>query len=55
MKEKVREKGEDKMIEYFCDKCKKRIEKASGVIIPRLDTKEFCCYNCAQQYMEEKK
>ena len=44
------------MIRYFCDKCGEKIEGgASGVIIPGVDTKEFCCYRCAQRYMEEMK
>ena len=41
---------------YFCDKCEEEIKGgASGVMIPGIDTKEFCCYKCAQQYMEETK
>lgn len=41
---------------YFCDKCEEEIKGgASGVMIPGIDTKEFCCYKCAQQYMEKMK
>lgn len=42
------------MKRWFCDGCGEEIKNgASGVIIPGIDEKEFCCYKCAQQYMEE--
>ena len=42
------------MKRWFCDGCGEEIKNgASGVIVPGIDEKEFCCYKCAQQYMEE--
>ena len=44
------------MKRFFCDNngCKKEMKDGvSGVIVPGIDEKEFCCYRCAQQYMEE--
>jgi len=42
------------MKRWFCDVCGKEMEfGVSGVIAPGIDEKEFCCYKCAQQYMEE--
>lgn len=42
------------MKRWFCDGCGEEIKNgASGVIISGIDEKEFCCYKCAQQYMEE--
>ena len=45
-----------RMKRFFCDNngCKKEMrDGVSGVIVPGIDEKEFCCYRCAQQYMEE--
>jgi len=42
------------MKRWFCDGCGEEIKNGvSGVIVPGIDEKEFCCYKCAQQYMEE--
>ncbi len=44
------------MKRFLCDndKCGKEIiNGASGVMAPGIEEKEFCCYKCAQQYMEE--
>ena len=42
------------MKSFSCDGCGEPMEfGVSGIIAPGIEEKEFCCYECVQQYMEE--